>query len=400
MSDPREDFPLLAERRFHGRPIVYLDAGATSLQPRAVIDAQVRFASTIGASVHRSHHLLGDEATFAFAQARRRVARFLGADPSSVVFTSGATAALNMVARGLRLGAAARVLVSRNDHHSNILPWSTLGGVVYFDSDPRLPVDPERFERELGAHRPGLVALSHASNVTGVVHPVAELCRLARSYGALSVVDVSQTVAHRALNVDALGADFIAFSGHKVFGPFGTGVLWGKRESLESLQPLLLGGGSVHRVTEQEVELAGVPERLEAGTPNITGVIGLAAALDYLEGFGWEQLMTHETALADALEHELELTPRIRRLMASRPERIALGSFASEVPELPNERIAALLGDTESMLVRVGRLCAHPLFERESLPSAIRVSTSIYNSVEEIARLGRALRRLLARFDR
>ena len=397
MTPTRTDFPLLCQRRINGRPIVYMDAAATSLLPQAVLDAQLRFAAGVGASVHRSHHALGDEATFAFAAARRRIARFLNADPRCVVLTAGATASLNTVARGLPDALQQRVLVPAIEHHSNLLPWVVCGPARLFYCDPREPLAPERLEVELLTQHPTLVALSYVSNVTGVVHPIRELCAVARSHGALSVVDASQAVAHLPIDVDELGADFVAFSGHKVFGPFGTGVLWGRPELLEALEPLTLGGGAVEAVTEGGHDLAQLPQRLEAGTPNVTGVIGLAAALDYVERLGWGDVTEHDRELAGALERELALTPGVRPLMARAPYRIALGSFSIDSSTLSVEHLAGLLSDTENIMVRVGRLCAHPLLEREGMRSVARVSLTAYNSVAEVARFGTALRRILGR---
>jgi cysteine desulfurase/selenocysteine lyase len=245
-----------------------------------------------------------------------------------------------------------------------------------------------------------VLALSYVSNVTGVVNPVAELCALARSLGALTVVDASQAVAHLPIDVEALGADFLAFSGHKMFGPFGTGVLWGRREALEALDPLTMGGGAVERVTESEYTPAGLPERLEAGTPNVTGVIGLAAAVNYIDQFSWTDIAAHDAVLADCLEQELSATAGIRTLMAGPPARVPIGSFSVELPGLPAEQLAALLSDTENIMVRVGKQCAHPLFARERLTSAVRVSLSIYNTAEEVRHLGEALRRIVRRFGR
>ncbi len=397
MTPTRMDFPLLRSRTINGRPVVYMDAAAASLLPQSVLDAQFRFAADVGASVHRSHHALGDEASFAFRRARGRIARFLNADPQCVVFTAGATASLNIVARGLPEALLDRVLVPNTEHHSNLLPWVASGHAELFDCDPREPLSPERLEVELVARRPTLVALGYVSNVTGVVHPIRELCARARAHGALTVVDASQAVAHRPIDVEQLGADFLAFSGHKVFGPFGTGILWGRRELLELLDPLTLGGGAVTTVSQRGHELAGLPQRLEAGTPNVTGAIGLAAALDYVERLGWRDILDHDRELADALDRELASTPGVRPLMARAPHRIALGSFSVDARGLSVEQLAGLLSDAENIMVRVGRLCAHPLFEREGMRSAARVSLTTYNSVAEVARFGAALRRILAR---
>jgi cysteine desulfurase/selenocysteine lyase len=284
------------------------------------------------------------------------------------------------------------------EHHSNLVPWTQTGQAVVFDCDPRQQLPPERLEAEIKRHRAKLVALCFVSNVTGVMQDVPELCARARALGAVTVVDASQAVAHIPIDVVALNADFVAFSGHKMLGPSGIGVLWGRREILEKVAPLTVGGGSVAEVTVEGYTLAKLPERLEAGTPNITGVIGLAAAIDYIESLGWEPLRTHEAELAACLEAELAATPKIRPLMAHGPARIALGSFTLEDGSLTVDRLSSILSDTDNIMVRSGFHCAHPLFAREGGGGGLRVSAYIYNSKHDIATFGEALRRILHRF--
>ena len=310
--DLRADFPVL-RRQIAGRPLLYLDSAASSLIPTPVLDAERAHYETVGANVHRGSHALGDEATFAYESARCRVARFLSAFPDEVVFVRGATEGLNLVATGLGLQGDDVVLVPASEHHANLLPWKRVAQVQEVEGDLLSPVDPDQIRRLLDRHPPRVLAFSMASNVTGVVQPVADLCRLARARGVTTVVDAAQAAPHLGLDVHHLGCDFLTFSGHKLLAPKGIGVLWGRAERLATLRPLLTGGGA-----------SSIPQRFEAGTPNVGAAIALAAALDYLEGIGPEHVVAHGERLAAALASAVSALELGQVLMSRNTPRIPL----------------------------------------------------------------------------
>ena len=397
MNHLRQDFPLLA-RRLDDKPLVYLDSAATSLKPWRVLEAERAYATELGANVHRGRHALSEESSTAYEAARRRVARFLNADPGAVVFVRNTTEALNLVASGLSLARGASVLAPLAEHHSNLLPWMRRAHLHLFEHDVRLPLAPEQVDAELARLRPDVLTFSWASNVTGVVHPAAELCALARRHGVLTVVDAAQAAPHLPVDVTALDCDFLAFSGHKLLGPAGIGVLYGRPEALERLEPLLVGGGNVEHVTRTGFSLRQLPWRLEAGTPNIGGALGLAAALDYLGEIGFDALAEHERTLAGALEAELHNLPGVQVLMGPPSSRLALASIAPLAAQVSSDHLALALSDSFQIMVRSGFHCAHPLFDQLALPSgAVRASAYVYNTLDEIHRLGEALRVLLHR---
>jgi len=393
----RADFPLL-ERRLDGRPLLYLDSAATALKPAAVLQAERLYATEFSANAHRGQHALASEATEAYEGARRTIARFLGAAPRCIVLVKGTTEALNLVAHGLRLAPEDVVLASTADHHSNLVPWMARARVVMLEQTALAPVRVEAVIDALERERPRVLAIGYASNVTGVVHPVAELCRAARERGVLTVVDAAQAVPHLPVDVEQLGCDFLAFSGHKLGSSPGVGVLYGRQPLLESLQPLQLGGGTVERVTRTGFKLKEVPYRLEAGTPNVPGAMGLAAAIDYLESIGWEALEAHERKLCEALAAGLEELPGARVLMASSAPRLAIASIAPTSDMLRPDVLASILSQSYQIMVRSGFHCAHPLFDELGIAQgALRASAYLYNEVEEIQRFCSALRELLGR---
>ncbi|MBK7861032.1 MAG: aminotransferase class V-fold PLP-dependent enzyme [Archangiaceae bacterium] len=394
-SKVRADFPLL-ERTLDGRPVVYLDSAATSLKPRAVVDAEVEYLTRFTANVHRGKHALSEEASALFEAARRRVARFLNAAPDEVVFVANTTAGLNLVAAGLDLGRDDRVVCAVGDHHSNLVPWLHRAQVTVLDADPREPLDPARVAAVLDQVRPRVLALGHASNVTGVVHPVAKLAALARERGIITVLDAAQSAPHLPLDVQQLGCDFVCFSAHKLLGPTGVGVLWGRLERLEALTPQVVGGGTVEQVSERGFTFKRLPYRLEGGTPNISGVLGFAAALDWLERLGFDAVVAHERALADQLQRELEGLRGVEVLMATGPERLALASIAPRTATVSPDHLATILSDGSQVMVRSGFHCARPALARlGAAHGALRVSAYLYNTAEELTRFSAALRGLL-----
>jgi len=401
----RNDFPILSKTS-HGRPIVYLDSAATSQKPRSVIAAEEQYYETTNANVHRGVYELSVEATDAYEAARERVARFLHApDASGVVFVRGTTEAINLVATSL-----GRKLLSRGDHvvstvmehHSNIVPWHMLreySGVevdfVGVDDEGRLRLD--ELDRLLGP-RTKVVTLTHVSNVLGTVNPVREVADRAHAAGALVVLDAAQSAPHRPIDVRALGVDFVAFSGHKTLGPMGIGVLWGRTELLDSMPPCMGGGEMIRDVHLDRISYRESPARFEAGTPNVGGAIALAAALDYLEGVGWDELRSHElrmqrTALSMAAER---FGDRLTIFGPSDPtDREAVISFTMKGAH-PHD-IASLL-DEQGICVRAGHHCAQPLMERFGVPALTRASPYLYNTEDELTRLFDGLEKVASIF--
>jgi len=401
----RRDFPILS-RSFDGRPLVYLDSAATSQKPTSVVEAEGQYYETRNANVHRGVYALSVEATDAYEAARARVARFLHAgDPAEVVFLRGTTEAINLLATSLGrtwLHKGDRVLTTVMEHHSNIVPWHFLreyGGIaldfVDIDEHGRLRLDDldSKLDR-----RTKVVTLTHVSNVLGTVNPVREIADRAHSVGALVVVDAAQSAPHRPIDVRALGADFVAFSGHKTLGPMGIGALWGRADVLEKLPPALGGGEMIREVHQDRVSYAGAPARFEAGTPNVGGAVGLAAALDYLEGVGWEEIRAHE-------QHLLERAVTLARerlgddLTIFGPEatadREAVLSF--RLRGVHPHDIASLL-DARGICVRAGHHCAQPLMDRLGVPALTRASPYLYNTEEEVDRLFEGLSEIVRVF--
>ena len=398
LASLRTDFPLL-QRRVDGAPIIYLDSAATALKPHSVMRAERAYAEEFTANIHRGQHLLSEEASSAYENARRRAAKFLKTSPRTIVFVKNATEGFNLVARGLKLHKSDRVLASIADHHSLLLPWMREGSLQFMDRDPLAPLLPQAVLDSVRKYRPRVLLLSHGSNVTGIIEPVAEICALVRQEGVTVVVDATQTVAHLPLSVEALGCDYLAFSGHKMLGPTGTGVLWGRLELLDGLDPLVVGGGAVQKVTLTGYELKECPYRFEAGTPNISGALGLAAAMDYIEALGFDTIAAHDEALATAIARESLDVPGIHTILSPARPRLGIAQIVLDTPAIGPEDLALMLSDGPKIMVRAGFHCAHLLFDHLSLPfGAVRVSSYVYNTENEIAELGRALRSILGRF--
>ncbi len=403
----RADFPILA-RTAHGKPLVYLDSAATSQKPNSVLAAEAAYYAETNANVRRGVYALSVAATDAYEAARVRVARFLhAAEPDEVVFVRGTTEAINLAATSLgrgRLRAGDRVVSTVMEHHSNIVPWHllrTYQGIqldfVGIDDEGRLKMD--EFDRLLAA-RPKVVTFTHVSNVLGTVNPVREMAEKAHDAGAVVVVDAAQSAPHRPVDVQSIGADFVAFSGHKTLGPMGIGALWGRRELLEELPPYMGGGEMIRDVHLDRVNYCEVPAKFEAGTPNVGGAIALAAALDYLEGVGWSEIAAHERRLQEhALRLAAERLPG--RLSVVGPptagDREAVLAFTLAGAH-PHD-IASLL-DADGICVRAGHHCAQPLMERLGVPALTRASPYLYNTTAEIDRLFDGLERVAALFGR
>jgi cysteine desulfurase/selenocysteine lyase len=398
----RSDFPILS-RSSHGHPLVYLDSAATSQKPLSVLAAEEEFYRTRNANVHRGAYELSEEATAAYEGARARVARFLHADdPDEVVFVRGTTEAINLVAHGLGRGylhRGDRVVTTIMEHHSNIVPWHLLRSEVgidleFLDVDDAGRLRMDDVEAKL-AKPTKVVTLTHVSNVLGTVNPVRAIADRAHAAGALVVVDAAQSAPHRRVDVRALGADFVAFSGHKVLGPTGIGVLWGRKELLDRLPPYMGGGEMIREVHTDRVTYADPPTRFEAGTPNVAGAVGLGAALDYLENVGWESLAAHETTLAKrAISAARERFGSKIRFYGPPvgPDREAVLSFSLEGVH-PHD-VASIL-DAEGVAIRAGHHCAQPLMERLGVPALSRASPYLYNTTQEIDVLVDAIGKVL-----
>ncbi len=392
----REEFPAL-QQSVNGRPLVYLDNAATALKPQRVIDAVVRAYAKDSANVHRGVHTLSQRATDAYEAGRETAAKFLGArDPAHIVFVRGTTEALNLVAQSFarpRLGPGDEVLVTGLEHHSNIVPWQLVCGqtgarLVVVPITPRGEVSVAAVKEQLNS-RTRIVALGHASNALGTVLPVREMCAAAQAVGAKVVVDGAQAAPHLPVDVTALGCDFYAFSGHKVYGPTGVGVLYGRGELLAAMNPYQGGGDMIESVSFEKTHFKPPPHRFEAGTPNIAGVIGLTAALEYVQELGWEAVRRHETALLRAATDRLLTVPGLE-IMGRAADKIAVLSFVLEGVH-PHD--LATIADLEGVAIRAGHHCAQPVMDRLGVVATARASFAVYNTVADVEALHRAVLR-------
>ncbi|TYT27158.1 cysteine desulfurase [Luteimonas viscosa] len=396
----REDFPLLG-RTVHGKSLVYLDSANTGQKPAAVIEAVDDFYRRHNANVSRAVHALGSEATEAYEGVRGKLARFLNVRADELVLCSGTTFAINLVAYSWalpRLQAGDTILVSRMEHHANIVPWQLVAQrtgatirVAEIREDGTLDLDALRTAMTPDVK---LLAVTHVSNVLGTVNPVREICREARRRGITTVVDGSQAVPHRAVDVAAIGCDFYAFTGHKMCGPTGTGALWARRELLATMPPFLGGGEMIREVSFEGTVFNDPPQKFEAGTPNIAGFIGLGAAVDYLQGIGMAHVEAREAELLAHLTGALDALDGVR-IFGRAPEKAAVVSFLVEGAHAHD--LATLL-DLEGVAVRSGQHCAHPLLQFYGVAATCRASLAFYNTHAEIDAFVAALekvRRLL-----
>jgi cysteine desulfurase/selenocysteine lyase len=383
----RADFPILAER-IYGKPLVYLDNAATSQKPRVVIDAIVNYYEHLNANIHRGVHALSMRATEAHDAARETVRRFIhAADRREIIFVRGATEAINLVAQSYgrtHVGAGDEILITAMEHHSNIVPWQILceekGAhlrVAPIDDCGELELD--EFAKLIGP-RTKLVAVTQLSNALGTVTPLREMIELAHSRGVPVLVDGAQAVPHFAVDVQALDCDFYAFSGHKVYGPTGIGVLYGKRALLEAMPPYQGGGDMISSVTFEKTTYNDLPFKFEAGTPDIAGAIALGAALEYIGKLGMESIAAHERDLLTYAAERVGALPGIR-LIGTAPERAGVLSFVMEGVH-PHD-LGTIL-DREGIAIRTGHHCAQPVMDRFGIPATARASFAVYNTREEI----------------
>jgi cysteine desulfurase / selenocysteine lyase len=396
----RGDFPILARTVRGGRPLVYLDSGATAQRPRQVLDAERSFSELHNAAVHRGAHQLAEEATDAYESARARIAAFVGADAAEVVFTKNATEGINLVAYAMsnadtagpeaarfRIGPGDEVVVTELEHHANLVPWQELcrrtGATLRWYSvtdDGRLDLESVRL-----SERTKLVAFAHQSNVLGTVLPVAELTRRAREVGALVLLDACQSVPHMPVNLTELGVDFAVFSGHKMLGPSGVGVLYGRAELLAAMPPFLTGGSMIEMVRMEGSTFAPPPQRFEAGVPMTSQAVGLAAAVDYLTGIGMGAVQAHEKALTEQALGELAAVPGVRIVGPATTEERG-GAVAFVVDGVHAHDVGQVLDD-RGVAIRVGHHCAWPLHRRFGVAATARASFHVYSTPEEVTAL-------------
>jgi cysteine desulfurase/selenocysteine lyase len=390
----RGQFPILA-RRVRGKPLVYLDNAATAQKPLAVIEAVRRYYEEDNANVHRGVHLLSEKATRAFEEARVKVARFIGAgDPREVIFTRGTTESVNLVAQSFgrtRVGAGDEVLVTEMEHHSNLVPWQLLceekgAALRVVPVTDAGDLDLDALERLLGP-RTRLLAVTQVSNALGTVNPLAGIVARARAKGVPVLVDGAQGVPHLGFDVAAAGADFYAFSGHKMYGPTGIGVLWGRREHLDAMPPWQGGGDMIESVTFEKTTFNALPYKFEAGTPHIAGAVGLGAAVDWMSAVGLGAIAAHEQALVQHAVAALAEVPDLRFFGTPR-HRAGVVSFL--LGEVHPHDVATIL-DRQGIAVRAGHHCAQPLMRRFGVAATTRASFAAYNTTADVDALVRGL---------
>lgn len=384
----REQFPILS-REVHGRPLVYLDNAATTQKPQSVIDALSSYYSTMNANIHRGLHTLAEEATDAYEHVRKQVAAFIGASSHrEVVFTRNTTESLNLLAYtlGARLKPGDEIVLSAAEHHSNLVPWQLVtqrtGAVLRFielNEDQQIDIDTARAAINANTR---IVSIVHMSNVLGSIAPVAEISEMARSVGATMIADAAQSAPHIPLDVTDLGVDFLAFSAHKMLGPTGVGVLWGKQELLADLDPFLGGGEMISIVTREESSWAALPHKFEAGTPNIADVIAFGAALDFLNDIGMDTIAAHDS---DLTQYAVERLSRLEGLDIYGPsnpdDRSSVVAF--NYRDIHSHDVATIL-DRAGIAVRAGHHCAQPLMRTLGVPATARASFYLYNERSEV----------------
>lgn len=387
-TEIRQQFPILS-RMVNKKPLVYLDNAATTQMPESVIDRLTAHYHSDNANVHRGIHTLSDASTSALEEARAKVCNFINArSTKEIIFTSGTTDSINIVARGF--GAknlkGASIIVSELEHHANYVPWQQLcakrnGNFIVAPLNPRCDIDLEALECLLATNKVLITAVTHVSNVTGTVNPLTQICELAHSYGSLVLVDAAQSIRHEPVNVANIDCDFLCFSGHKMLGPTGIGVLYGKQKTLEKLAPTQFGGEMVDVVEQAQTTYVQLPLRLEAGTPNYVGAIGLGASIDFMESIGREKIAFYEKSLLSYAETRLSKVPRLTVL--GKPLSRS-GCISFSIDGVHPYDLAKML-DTQGIAIRSGSQCAQPLLRTIFKHRAVsRVSPAFYNTPEEV----------------
>ena len=407
LSKYKKDFPIFARKVRGGNPLIYLDSGATSQKPEAVITAEANFYRTINAAVHRGAHLLAEEASEAYESARANVAKFIGAKTDEVIFTKSATESLNMIAYSLgnpastpHISVGDEIVVSEMEHHANLIPWQQLAKrtgakLTWFSitKDGRLDLSNIA---DVITKKTKIVAITHQSNVFGTIIPLAEITKAAHAVGALVVLDACQSAPHFAIDVKELGVDFLAFSGHKTLGPTGIGVLWGKAEVLEKLEPALFGGSMVDSVTMEGATWASAPRKFEAGVPNMAQAVGLSAALDYLNMVGMTKIFEHEQELTEQLITGLSKISGVNVVgPLDMKDRGGVVSFT--IDGVHPHDVGQVL-DQYGIAVRTGHHCAWPLMKKLNLVGTTRASFHLYNDANDINALLEAIEKVKSYF--
>lgn len=399
----RDDFPILRER-VHGKPLVYLDNGATTQKPAVVIETERDYYEHTNANVHRGVHLLSQRATEAYEGARARIARFLNAArPEEIVYVRGTTEAINLVAQSdvrPRVKPGDEILISAMEHHSNIVPWQfvceqTGARLKVVPIDDRGALDIDAYERML-SERTRIVALTHASNALGTINPVARLIDIAHARGVPVLLDGAQAIAHVPVDVRALDCDFYAFSGHKIYGPTGIGVLYAKASRLEAMPPWQGGGDMIRSVTFERTEYNAIPWKFEAGTPNIAGAVALAAALDYVDSIGVDVIGAHEAKVLAYATDAMRALPHVR-LIGTADEKVGIVSFVHE--DVHAHDIGTIL-DRCGVAIRAGHHCAMPVMQRFGVPATVRASFALYNARDDVDALVAAMAKVQEVFGR
>jgi cysteine desulfurase/selenocysteine lyase len=389
VSKIREDFPVL-ERRVNGKPLVYFDNAATSQKPRAVIEAVNRYYTEYNANIHRGIHKLAEEATLAYEEAREKVAKFINANRTEeIVFVRNTTEAINSIAYAwgrANIGSGDKIVLTIMEHHSNIVPWQQLAReknarieFIKINEEGQLRLDEIR---EMIDDKTKIVCVAHASNVLGTINPVSEIAKTAHRHGALVLVDAAQSVPHMRVDAKEMDCDFMAFSGHKMLGPTGIGVLYGKSRHLEDMPPFLCGGEMIKEVHMSGATWNELPYKYEAGTPNMAGAIGLGTAVNYLRKIGMENVRQHEMEITS---YALDRMRQVKGLTiyGSRDVKQRVGVISFNLGDIHAHDLASIL-DEEGVAIRSGHNCAQPLMEFLDIPAAARASFYIYNTKEEV----------------
>ncbi len=392
INEIKKDFPIF-NRKIDGKELVYLDNAATTQKPKEVVDAIADFYFNHNANVKRGSYTLGDEATDLYEKSRNIVADFIGSStPKEIVFTKNSTESLNIVAFSWGLNNIKEddeILTTVAEHNSSLLPWMEVANrknakIIYIEANEKGEVSAKDFENKI-SKRTKIIVISHASNVLGSMLPVKEICIVAKKFGVMVCVDGSQATPNMPINVKSLGCDFYTFSAHKMLGPMGVGVLWGRCELLESMPPVFMGGGMIKNFREDEHDWFDIPDRFEAGTPNVADAVGFGTALNYLSRIGMENIRNHEIALNSYLINKLLETPQINILgPLDSDKRVGLVSFT--VKGIHPHDISAVL-NTEGIAVRSGMHCAMKLHKNLNIPASTRASYYIYNSTDDIDKL-------------
>lgn len=390
----KKDFPIFSAG---GAPFTFLDSAAVSQMPQVVIDSVSEFYSSYKANVHSGIYSIGVRAVEAYEEARRKVAMFLGARSNEIIFTSGTTASLNMIARMLEMHVAAgdEIIVSAMEHHSNFIPWQELAKrthaiftVLPLEKDGTLSMGTVR---AMVGPRTKIIAITHVSHATGAVNDVREISSIARGVGAFFVVDAAQSAPHMPIDVQKIDCDFLAFSGQKMLGPTGIGVLYGKEKHLRELDPVVFGGGMIREVSTDISTWADTPQKFEAGTPHVAGVIGLGVAISYIEGIGREEIMAHERNLADMARSMLQGISGIH-LYGPHNEYETAGIVSFTVDGMHAHDVAEILS-RENIAVRAGHHCALPLMNHFGISGTVRASFYLYNTQEDVEQLMKGIKK-------